>query len=328
MKEDLEKIEDLFINDDNEKLRTVMDTIPVMLWYTEKKRTVYLNKGWLLFTGRTLQQELGKGWLSGVHPDDQAICVAIIPLAFHEQVPYEVKYRLLHYSGEYRWIIEQGKPVFSAEGTFKGYVGGCLDIDDQEKMEIKLSASEERYRRLFETARDGILILDSETGEITDVNPFLEQLLGYSKKEFLGKKLWDVGAFKNTKESKEAFKLLQDEGYARYDDLPLESSKGILIAVEFVSNAYTTSEGRVMQCNIRDISQRKKAEALDKELSIFKQENLKTAFISDVTHELRTPIAIIKGNVELALRDKNKKTSYEETFQGIRILGNEWFSCG
>ena len=81
--------------------------------------------------------------------------------------------------------------------------------------------SEIRYRRLFEAAHDGILILDSENGQITDVNPFLIKLLGYSKNEFLNKKLWEVGAFRNIKAAKDVFKNLQKEGYVRYEDLPL-----------------------------------------------------------------------------------------------------------
>jgi PAS domain S-box-containing protein len=77
----------------------------------------------------------------------------------------------------------------------------------EQEIELKFKESEMRYRRLFETAHDGILILDSVTGQITDVNPFLEKLLGYSKSEFLNKKLWEVGAFKNLKAAKDAFKL-------------------------------------------------------------------------------------------------------------------------
>lgn len=189
--------------------------------------------------------------------------------------------------------------------------------EEIKKIESKLQISEERYRRLFETARDGILILNSETGEIEDVNPFLEQLLGYSKKEFLGKKLWGVGAFKNTKASKETFKTVQEKGYVRYEDLPLETKDGRLIDVEFVSNAYIVGDERVMQCNIRDISERKQLEATDKVLLVLEQERLKTSFIADVTHELRTPLAIIKGNVDLAMRDK--KTVQKETFKAINV---------
>jgi len=192
-------------------------------------------------------------------------------------------------------------------------------LNNEKVIASKLLASEQRYRRLFETARDGILLLDSQTGEITDVNPFLIELLGYSKEEFLGKKLWEVGAFKNIKASKETFKALQDTGYVAYEDLPLETKDGRLIEVEFVSNAYMAGNERVMQCNIRDISIRKRIDAVDKSILFLEQEKLKTNFIADATHELRTPLAIIKGNVELALRNKDKNASQVETFKAINV---------
>lgn len=192
-------------------------------------------------------------------------------------------------------------------------------LNNEKEIASRLLASEQRYRRLFETARDGILLLDSQTGEITDVNPFLIELLGYSKQEFLGKKLWEVGAFKNIKASKETFKDLQDTGYVAYEGLPLETKDGRLIEVEFVSNAYMAGNERVMQCNIRDISIRKRIDAIDKSLLFLEQEKLKTNFIADATHELRTPLAIIKGNVELALRNKDKNASQLETFKAINV---------
>src|SRR6202171_4182072 len=129
--------------------------------------------------------------------------------------------------------------------------------------EEALRASELRYRRLFETAKDGILILDAKTEQITDVNPFLVNLLGYSHDEFIGTPLWEIGPFKDIKECKLAFLELQEKEYIRYESLPLETKDGRSIAVEFVSNVYGLSGGtRVIQCNIRDITTRKQAEGV------------------------------------------------------------------
>lgn len=122
--------------------------------------------------------------------------------------------------------------------------------------ERSLKNSELRYRRLFEAAQDGILILDAKTGAITDVNPFLEKLLGYTEDEFISKKLWEVGAFKDIKASKNAFLALQKDEYIRYKDLPLRAKNGQLIQVEFVSNVYNEGHEKVIQCNIRDITDR------------------------------------------------------------------------
>jgi PAS domain S-box-containing protein/putative nucleotidyltransferase with HDIG domain len=118
-----------------------------------------------------------------------------------------------------------------------------------------------RYRRLFETAYDGILILDFEHGRIQDVNPYLIEMLGYSKEELIGKELWEIGAMVDKLASVKAFATLKKEGYIKYSDLPLRTKAGKIISVEFVSNAYGVNGDRVIQCNIRDITDRKNAES-------------------------------------------------------------------
>ena len=128
------------------------------------------------------------------------------------------------------------------------------------RAEDALQASEVRYRRLFETAQDGILILDAATGEIDDVNPFLAHMLGYTRREMLGEKLWELGAFKDVQTGKAAFEELQRTGYVRYEDLPLKTKDGRDIAVEFVGNVYLVNRHKVIQCNIRDITERKRLE--------------------------------------------------------------------
>ncbi|MBK6791118.1 MAG: GGDEF domain-containing protein [Anaerolineales bacterium] len=134
-----------------------------------------------------------------------------------------------------------------------------MDIDVEstgETITQSLKDSEIRYRRLFEAAQDGILILNADTGAITDVNPFLINMLGYSCEEFVQKKLWEVGAFKDVKASKDAFKALQKNEYIRYKNLPLRAKDGRMIQVEFVSNVYWAGDEKVIQCNIRDITER------------------------------------------------------------------------
>ncbi|HQT45008.1 MAG TPA: PAS domain S-box protein, partial [Candidatus Micrarchaeota archaeon] len=124
----------------------------------------------------------------------------------------------------------------------------------------KLGASEERYRRLFETAQDGIFILDYDTGLIADVNPFLVKMLGYPKKVILGKHLWDVSVFKNIAASKAGFLKLKSKGYIRYEDRPLLAKGGKKINVEYVSSVYLVNGKKVIQCNVRDITERKRME--------------------------------------------------------------------
>ena len=130
-----------------------------------------------------------------------------------------------------------------------------------EKKQISLVDSEARYRRLFETAKDGILILDGDTGRIVDANPFLQDMLGYSESELIGKALWEIGSVRNIAASQEAMRQLQNQEYIRYEDLPLETKSGEHKQVEFVSNVYLVDGLRVIQCNIRDITARKQAES-------------------------------------------------------------------
>jgi diguanylate cyclase (GGDEF)-like protein/PAS domain S-box-containing protein len=134
-------------------------------------------------------------------------------------------------------------------------------VDANNNINIRnLKASELQFRRLFEAAQDGILILDGTTGLIIEANQFIINMLGYPRKELIGRNLWEIGAFLDIKRSQKAFKELQKNRYIRYEDLPLESKDGRRMEVEFVSNVYLVNDKKVIQCNIRDISVRKQSE--------------------------------------------------------------------
>jgi PAS domain S-box-containing protein len=130
---------------------------------------------------------------------------------------------------------------------------------NEERTHMELRSSEIRYRRLFEAARDGILILDPNTRKITDANPFMSELLGYLHRELLGKELWEIGLLKDEEANQAIFRELTKNNYVRYEDLPLQSKTGESHEVEFVSNLYVEDGRTVIQCNIRDITERKKA---------------------------------------------------------------------
>jgi len=153
------------------------------------------------------------------------------------------------------------------EGERKQNRDAFVPIPDtqSERAEIRservVHASELSYRRLFETARDGILILNADTGRISDVNPFLVELLGFSHDEMVGKTVGELSPFKDIESNKVMLERLQMDGYVRYEDLPLETREGRHIAVEFVSNVYQAGGRNLIQCNVRDITERKKVEA-------------------------------------------------------------------
>lgn len=152
---------------------------------------------------------------------------------------------------------------------------------EKDQVVAALHDSEKRYRRLFESAKDGILILDADSGKVVDANPFLLQLLGYTYDAIYGQYIWELGVFKDIAASKEAFKTLQNNEYIRYEDLPLETLHGQPIAVEFVSNVYLVDHNKVIQCNIRDITTRKLAEIERKRLTAAIEQTGDTVVITD-----------------------------------------------
>jgi PAS domain S-box-containing protein len=168
-------------------------------------------------------------------------------------------------------------------------------------LELALEVSELRYRRLFETAQDGILILDANTGKIIDVNPFLLDLLDYPFESMIGLRLWEIGQFQDIAANRAAFKALQTNEYIRYENLPLRTKTGREIQVEFVSNVYFVGSDKVIQCNIRDISARAEFQAASKSHA----ETLALACrardeaIAVLSHELRTPLAAISSMIDL-----------------------------
>jgi PAS domain S-box-containing protein len=147
------------------------------------------------------------------------------------------------------------------------------NITKRREAEKALKESETCYRRLFESTKDGILILDAETGKILDANPFLLEILNYSQEELIGKELWEIGPFKYIIVNKDTFRKLQDQEYVRYEDLLLQNKDGVTVHVEFISNFYFINERKVIQCNIRDITRRERAEQEIKVLARFPSEN-------------------------------------------------------
>ncbi len=201
------------------------------------------------------------------------------------------------------------------------------DITERSQMANSLAASEVRFRRLFEAAKDGILILDANTGAITDANPFLLDLLGYSCAELLGKHLWDIGLLGNIDASRASFRELQEKGYVRYEDLPLETKDGRHVEVEFVSNVYRVNDQMIIQCNIRDITARKRAEEEVRQVNEANEVagRAKDRFLATLSHELRTPltpvlttIAYVQMMPNLASRSCASRSSRSATTSSWR----------
>ncbi|MBU0674453.1 MAG: sigma 54-interacting transcriptional regulator [Proteobacteria bacterium] len=158
-------------------------------------------------------------------------------------------------------------PSFSAASKEPFCQTTITDINDRKELEESLKLSETRYRRLFEVTREGILILDAETGRISDANPYLLEMLGYAPEELLGKRLWEIGCFKDTQASISEYKKLRQKGYVRYDNLPLQTKNGRVIAVEVISSIYLVNRSKLIICTIRDVSIQKLTQATSRPAS-------------------------------------------------------------
>lgn len=235
------------------------------------------------------------------------------------------------------WICdEKGEPA--------GIQGSNRYITERKLAESKLNASEARYRRLFETAKDGILILDAETGTIIDVNPFLARMLGFSYNDIIGKKVWEMGTFRDIAANRANFLELQKSEYIRYEDMPLETADGRRISVEFISNVYKVNDLRVIQCNIRDIGERKRAEnIINVRLSLVEyaashsMEELLQKALDEVCAITESPIGFYhfleSDQVTLSLQAWSTRTQKEfctATGKGMHYNINEagvWVDC-
>jgi len=232
----------------------------------------------------------------------------------------------------YAPMIERFWNIFALIAALILSAGACVGLvwrqqsvrfhKEQLETTEKLLASGIRYRRLFESAKDGILILDDVTGMVVDVNPFLIELLGYSSETFLEKKIWELGFFKNIVANQENFAELQQNEYVRYEDMPLETSDGRRIEVEFISNVYLVNSQKVIQCNIRDISERVKAQMEVSKLNAELEQRVQDrtaqleaankeleAFSYSVSHDLRAPLRHVQGYVDMLGREAEGKLS-------------------
>jgi formate hydrogenlyase transcriptional activator len=265
----------------------------IIIRMDQKGTITYFNEYAQKFFGYTPAEILGKDIKilippiesSGKNLVEMADNILSDPDAFEEVINENVRK-----NGECVWVLWSNKAIRDADGNIIGNLAVGRDITRRKHAEEALHISETRYRRLFETSRDGILILDADTGQISDVNPFLVEMLGYSHEDFLGKKLWDIGAVKDVEATQNAFFELQAKGYVRYENLPLETKDGQHIDVEFISNVHQINSFKVIQCNIRDITDRKlTAEAMQKAHDELEQR------VDDRTVELRTALSKIKA---------------------------------
>ena len=285
-----------------QRQRFILESIPQKLGTARPNGDVdYFNPQWAEFTGLSFEQIRDWGWERVIHPDDLAGHVRAWRHSIATGERFDVESRFRRADGEYRWHVTRALPMRDEAGGVAMWVGSNTDVHDIKRAEIALKDSEVRFRRLFESAQDGILVLDAGTGKVIDANPFMTALLGYSHDEFVGKELWEIGLFRDIEESRAAYRELQRTGYVRYENLPLESSGGHKVEVEFVSNVYAEGRHQVVQCNVRDITERSRLQrqVRDQAAALADLDRRKDEFLATLAHELRNPLAPIRNSLHI-----------------------------
>ncbi len=282
------------------RFRIMADTAPVMIWMSDTDQLGdYFNKVWLEFTGRTLAQEIGKGWMESLHPDDLPECINIYRMAFDSRSEYRMEYRLRRSDGEYRWVLATGVPRYRTDRTFAGYIGSCIDISDRKQAEQErtaallreqaarlqaeetatlLQSANDRITNILESITDTFIAIDSKWN-FTYVNHKALELLGKSEAELIGKNVWEIfpGAV-DLPSYKMAVKALVEKVMVEYEEfVPLWNK---WLKVRF----YPSDSG--LSAYIQDISDRKQAEvslkASQEKLRMLAEANLIGILFGDV----------------------------------------------
>jgi PAS domain S-box-containing protein len=297
----------------------------------ENARVILLNPTAETMTGWKLDEALGRPLhevfnivneetRKGVEsPVSKAIRMgAVVGLANHTV--------LIARDGRERAIDDSAAPVRDNEGNVVGVVMVFHDITERRAIEKLLEKSENRYRRLFEAAHDGILILDMNDRKIIDVNPFMLKLLDYPRDYFIGKEMWQIGFFRDKAESQQAMQELNDNSTIRYENRPLVDRNGRRHPVEVVANIYQEDHELVIQCNIRDISERAAFRA-EREAHFINEQSLrieaeaanrsKDMFLATLSHELRTPLTAIVGWVSILRKGSQSEGDMRE---GLEVI--------
>jgi two-component system sensor kinase FixL len=304
------KIADEALSESETRFRTMADTAPVMIWMSGlDKLCTFFNKGWLDFTGRRVEQELGHGWVEGIHPDDLDRCLEVYVNFFNARQEFTMEYRLRRFDGEYCWVLDHGVPRFAPDGTFLGYIGTAIDISEHKRAEQTLEKERAFLRQVIDIDPNFIFAKDRE-GRFTLVNQAVADAYGTTVEDLIGKTDAD---FNRNREELEFFHRMDLEVIDSLQErfIPeehLTDARGRVRWLQTVKRPILEKDGSANQIlgASTDITERKQAES---ELQHNREELAHVTRIStmgelaaSLAHELNQPLTAIMSNAQAAQR--------------------------
>jgi PAS domain S-box-containing protein len=285
------------------RFRTVADAAPVLIWMSgPDKLCTFFNKGWLDFTGRSLEQELDNGWAEGVHREDFDRCLDIYGNSFDARQPFTMEYRLRRSDGEYRWVLDSGTPRFAHDGAFLGYIGSCIDITERKR-------AEEKFRLVLDAVPNAMIMVDS-AGMINFASVSTATVFGYSLSELIGSNIETLiperfrdrhGGYRKGFHSQPSSRAM---GAGR--DLFGRRKDGSEFPVEVGLNPIRTEQGLFVLASVIDITARKQAELehlrQNMELARVGRVAVMGELAASLAHEVNNPIGAMVANASAGQR--------------------------
>jgi PAS domain S-box-containing protein len=289
------------LSESEARFRAMADTAPVLIWMSgADKGCTFFNKGWLDFTGRTMAEELGSGWVEGVHPDDVDRCLETYVTAFDRRQPFSMEYRLRRHDGQYRTVVDKGVPRFAPDGTFVGYIGCADDVTERKR-------GEELPRQVLEAAPNAMIMVDHD-GRITLVNAAVETVFGYAREELIGSPL-EILVPERTRphhpqERKSYFADPRARMMGAGRELHGRRKDGSAVPVEIGLTPIQTPEGLFVLASVIDITARRAAELEAErhraELAHVARISIMGQLATSLAHELNQPLTAILANAQTA----------------------------